>query len=415
MPWAVEPVIPLASTKRSACAATWTVFWRTRLLVWIAGCAGLLGFGLSAHADPPGMSRSFGAVGNLLVAPAVRWDALWYLRIAGHGYQTAREVAFCPLYPLLMRAVSVLTGSLAAAGIVISMAGLLMGLIFIRRLTELELGPRAASATVELLAVSPVAVYLSAVYTEGLFLALSAGSLYCARRGRWFTAGLLGGLAALTRVTGVVLAVPLLLLFFYGPRGDRPLARAAAWWKPRYRITPSVMWIGFVPAGAAAFALYLQLRGFGGTGTVAAQQHFSGHQFVFPLVGAWQGAVAALTQFRLELIGIGPVGIQDQAIFQFGVLILAVAALVPMVRRVPFAYSAYAICGLLVALSTPTAWAPLAGLARYVTVLFPLYMGVAAWAAERQATRRLVIGSALLMCLLAVQFATWHMPGTPAI
>lgn len=415
-PWTVDRLVGASQpVARPAWVATGVAFWTSRALVWVVGWLGVLVLGVSASGDTTGISTSFGRVGNVLLAPAVRWDALWYLQIAAHGYRTARETAFFPLYPLVMHAVSWITGSLVVAGLLVSLAGSLAGLVILRRLAELELGPRVGAATVQLLAFSPVAVYLSAVYTEGLFLALSAGTVYAARRGRWATAGVVGALAAITRVTGFVLFVPVVMLYLYGPRDDQPPAVASTWWRPRYRPRAAVLWALLIPAAAAAFQGYLALHGFGAAGTVTAQQHFSGHRFVLPFVGAWDGVLAAINQFKLEMLGIGATSFAEQALFQFGVLLLALMALVAVFRRLPAAYGAYALCGLIVVLSTPTAWDPLRGLARYMMVLFPLYMGAAAWAVEQHAVRRLLIGSAVLMCLLAVQFATWHMVGAPAI
>jgi hypothetical protein len=225
---------------------------------------------------------------------------------------------------------------------------------------------------------------------------------------------MLGGLAAITRVTGIVLIVPVLLLFFYGPRGDRPESGRQGW-VPRYRFTPAVLWSALIPLAALGFAGYLSLRGYGAGGSIAAQQQYSGHRFVIPLVGAWQGILAASHQFGLELSGLGSTGLAKQAVFQLGVLTLSVLALATTFRRLPFAYSAYALAGLLLVLSTPTSWDPLRGLARYATLLFPLWMGAAAWAVEHRAVRRLLIGSAALLCLLTLQFATWHMVGAAAV
>lgn len=395
--------------------STWRAFWCSRLLVWLTGCLAVLLLGTTSAGDSTGISSSFGPVGNVLAAPAVRWDADWYLQIASHGYSTAREAAFFPLYPLVMRAVSLVTGSLAAAGVLVSFAGCFAGLVILRRLAELELGPRVAAAAVELLAFGPVALFLSAVYTEGLFLGLSTGTLYAARRGRWATAGVLGGLSALTRVTGAVLVIPVLLMFFYGPRTDRAPGTQGSGWRPRYRARPAVLWALLIPAAAAAFSGYLALRGFGAAGTVDAQQHFSGHQLVLPFVGLWDGVLAAWHQLGFEVAGVETNTFLEQSLFQLGALVLALAALAATLRRLPIAYGAYALFGLLLVLCAPTAWDPLRGLARYATVLFPLYMGAAAWAVQRGVMRRVVIASAALLCLLTVQFATWHMVGAPAI
>ena len=70
-------------------------------------------------------------------------------------------------------------------------------------------------------ALAPMAFYFSAVYSESLYLALSVGLFWCARQGRWAWVGVLGVLAAATRSTGIVLALPALMLYLYGPREDR--------------------------------------------------------------------------------------------------------------------------------------------------------------------------------------------------
>jgi len=413
-----EPALscPPARPIRSAAAPrhTWSVFWRSRVLVWVVGCIAFLALPTSSSGDPVWTARAFGRVGDVLAAPAVRWDSFWYMQIAQHGYGTSRVTAFYPLYPLVMRAVSVLTGSIAIAGVLVSLSAMFAGLLILRRLTALELGESAASAAIELLAFSPVAFYLSAVYTEGLFLALSAGTLYAARRGRWALAGAVGGLAAVTRITGVVLFVPVLLLFLYGPRGDAPGSVPARGWRPRHRMTRSILWSALIPAGAAAFAGYLAIRGFGLTGTLHAQQHFSAHRLVLPVVGVWDGVVAAWQQLHAEFAGMPAGVLETQAVFQLGALMLASLALVACLRRLPFAYSAYAVCGLLVTLSSPTAYDPLRGLARYAMVLVPLYMATGAWAAERGARRWLLVGSALLLALCTAQFATGNMVGAPS-
>ncbi len=71
--------------------------------------------------DPPGVTRGFGWLGDLLAAPAARWDSAWYLVIAHYGYRpelgsyTSARDAFFPLYPLGLHALSDL-GLPAGAG-----------------------------------------------------------------------------------------------------------------------------------------------------------------------------------------------------------------------------------------------------------------------------------------------------------
>lgn len=400
---------------RSTPRDTLRYFLLSRLLVWGVGCLAVVALGRDAANvaafDPRGLSTSLGAVGNVLAAPAVRWDATWYLQIAAHGYHSVQDAGFFPLYPLLIGVGSVLTGSQVLAGVLISLVALFIGLETIRRLTELELGPATARATVLLIAFAPLAVFQSAVYTEALFLALSAGTFYAARGGRWWAAGVLGGLAAASRVGGALLLAPVLLLFLYGPRVDADPRPVRAWWRPRYRLTAHILWAALIPAGAAAFSLYLSWHGLGLAGSLRAQQHFWAHRLVFPLRGAWNGATAAWHQLRLELGGAAPRMDQSDAILQFVALVAAVVALVGVFRRLPKAYGVYAAVGILQVLSVPTAGDPLKGFDRYASMCFPLFMWAAAWGTERGIARRLAIASAIPLALVSIQFATWHWVG----
>ena len=143
---------------------TWRALWMSRLLVWVAGAGTVatLGFGPVRNAfDPPGVTRGFGRLGDLLAASAARWDSSWYLVIAHYGYRpelgsfTAARDAFFPLYPLGLRALSGLGLQAVLAGVVFSLAAFALALYGIHRLTELELGRsgRTGSADVARLAV----------------------------------------------------------------------------------------------------------------------------------------------------------------------------------------------------------------------------------------------------------------------
>ena len=105
--------------------------------------------GLSNRAgafDPLGLTSGFGTVGDLLVAPAARWDATWYLQIAHDGYADTAHAAFFPLYPFLARAVGLPFGSALVGGIVVSLATSLLALAALHRLALIEVGERAARA-----------------------------------------------------------------------------------------------------------------------------------------------------------------------------------------------------------------------------------------------------------------------------
>ncbi|WPO74690.1 MULTISPECIES: glycosyltransferase family 39 protein [unclassified Streptomyces] len=143
---------------------------------------------------------------------AARWDSLWYTRVAEHGYgwevtlpdgSVHSNLAFFPLLPWLERlgaAVSPL--SYADAGLAVSWLASLFAAAGIFAVTDHLYGRRAGVCAVALWAVLPVGVVQSMAYSESLFTALAAWSLYALLREDWILAGLLASLAGLTRPVG---------------------------------------------------------------------------------------------------------------------------------------------------------------------------------------------------------------------
>ena len=397
----------------------WRPLVLSRLLVVVVGALTMLTAGVGAAQwsfDPYNASISFGRVGNLLAATTVRWDSIYYLEIAQHGYQNLRDTGFFPLYPLLIHTLSLLTGSLVIAGIVISLSCLLATLVLLRRLTLLEFDERTANLAVQLLAFGPMAVFLSAVYTESLFLALSTGAFYAGRRGRWAWAGILGGLAAAARSGGLILLVPLLILFLWGPRADAPPLPKTSRWRPRYPLSPAALWLLLIPLAQQAWNLYFIERGFGSGAPLHAQEFSQHHYLTLPFVGFWRGLVAAWQQLMLVFAGTPLTNHPSQALFQFVVVLITIVATVGVFRRLPLAYGVYITTGLLIMhLSVPTAGDPLAGFARYASLRFPLFMFAAAWAIEHRRSRAVLVGFVLLLILFTVQLANWQVVGTPTL
>ena len=97
-----------------------------------------------------------------------------------------------------------------------------MAFLYLYKLAKLEFNEGVAVKAVLFLSVFPTAYFLSAPYTEGLFFALVIASIYYARLGKWGFAGILGFLAALTRLAGLLL-LPVLLFEYYHQTGWKPL------------------------------------------------------------------------------------------------------------------------------------------------------------------------------------------------
>jgi hypothetical protein len=433
----------LDPARRTAVRDSWRALWSSRLLAWAAGLGTIAAFGygpLRKAFNPPGVTGGFGWLGNLLAAPVARWDSDWYLVIARSGYQpdlgaaSARRDAFFPLYPLGVRAISWLGAPPVLAGVLLSVGALALALYGIHRLATLELARGAGRAlrhasaedaarlAVMAIAFAPMAFFLSAVYSESLYLAFSVGVFWSARHGRWGLVGLLAALAGATRSTGLVLVVPALIIYLYGPREDRQPDRGEERrWRaiPRYRLRGEVLWLALAPAGALAFALYMGLAGGSALAPLHAEQAWDRH-LTAPLAGVWDGLRAAFDGAR-QLLSFqhrhvyfahaegSPSVNAGHNLLDFAFLAAAVPATVGVLRRLPLAYGVYVLAAVALPLSEPVTSEPLMSLPRYLVVLFPLAIWLGAWLAERPRLQRPALAlSGLAMAVFAAQFATWH-------
>ena len=63
--------------RMAAVRDSWRALAWSRLLVWVAGVGTLLTYGwgpVRGAFNPPGLTRGFGPLGDLLAGPAARWD-----------------------------------------------------------------------------------------------------------------------------------------------------------------------------------------------------------------------------------------------------------------------------------------------------------------------------------------------------
>src|SRR6266516_1105726 len=183
---------------------------------------GVLAFGVFAVTVIAGETLGPGLRGILEIWN--HWDGPHYLDLAVLGYRAADPgvqvidgyrrafpgdlplyIVFFPLFPWLVGAVNiVLHEPLISAFLVSGIASLFVAPLLYRLVRADEEQPVALLAAWFLL-IFPTAYFLHIGYTESLFLALVLGSFLAARSDRWWLAGILGGLAALTRVNGLVL------------------------------------------------------------------------------------------------------------------------------------------------------------------------------------------------------------------
>ncbi len=193
---------------------------------------------------------------------SARWDSLWYTRVAEFGYgwevrlpdgSVHSNLAFFPLLPWLERLVAAVSPlSYADAGLAVSWLASLFAAAGILAVADHVYGRRAGICAVALWAVLPVGIVQSMAYSESLFTALAAWSLYALLRGRWVWAGAFASLAGLTRPVGAAAVAAIWVTAAVQVCRER---RAA----PRV-----LLGVVLAPLGAAGYVLWVGHRTGGG-------------------------------------------------------------------------------------------------------------------------------------------------------
>ena len=235
----------VAAELRWAAVRLLALFAASRLLLF--GCA--LAVEAFVPVDPIGSGGSaLRATSRPLLASLTSWDGVYYLGIARDGYHQVPvngpypDLAFFPLYPFVVRLATNLTGGdTALAAVIVANAAFLVALALLYALARRRLDPNGALLVATLVTLQPGAVSFGVAYSDSLFLLLTVATFLAAERGQRGLAGGAAALAALTRLPGALLIVPLLVLFWQQDRRPR-----ASW-----------LWALGPPLGLLVFCGYL--------------------------------------------------------------------------------------------------------------------------------------------------------------
>lgn len=315
-----------------------------------------------------------------------RWDTGWYLNIATEGYALREgaqsNIAFFPLYPLLIRSfLWLIPDSLETPGIQLFAAVVVANLLFFGALVLLYClamqvtgeHPLAQRA-VWYLCVLPGSFFLSAAYADGTALCFMVGAFLAAEKGRWWQAGLLGGLAALARPQGFLIVLPLLYLYLQQQS-----------WRLAIRRT-EILSLGVPILAFAAFCIAI----FPIT-----------HDLLAPLQAqsAWGRHIAWPWTTFLSPVGESPIVTPVERLL----LLSAIASAVVMARRFP----TYTIL-LIVLLGPALISGYLSGSLRYVTMAFPFALFLAYWGKDDRVNNSILAVSAILQGIYMVMWAQFY-------
>lgn len=326
-----------------------------------------------------------------------RHDALWFLRIEAFGYRTDdASAAFFPLYPLLSRGVANLLGNHWLLGAyIVSNVALVVGLAVLYRLTALEFSDTTARRTVLYLAVFPTAFFLYAPYTESLFLALSIGCLYAARRSAWLLAGYLGAMAALTRSTGLLLVLPLLIEAVLQARAYEGAVRGRL-----LRLGSGLAAAAAVVAGLLAYFLYWERIADDWRRPLDVQGSNWSRERSWP----WETIRDGLREGTAYFGGY-PGGYHTVDLI---LVLLALGAGVWIALRTRLTYSVYFWATLLFPMTLAFGGRPFLSMPRFLLVMFPLFWALARLSERWKVHDAVVAASACGLGLLSILFVNWY-------
>jgi hypothetical protein len=375
-------------------------FAATRLALLVAGC-------LSAYLLPSGLVLQKGNLVHHRPGPAVleiwaRWDAEWYLLIAERGYgaddafvglpvayQRGDDSGFFPLYPALIRVLMSTGIPSLLAGVVVSNLALLAGLWLLRDLVRRDHGDEVADRTVWILLAFPTSFFFSAVYAESVMLASLLGAVWMVRAGRPYLAGGLGALCALSRPTGILVLLPLLVESARATVNGTPpgasLGRRAA------RLAGALL-----PPGVALLGYMLYCREqFGTLAPFLARQE------------RWRGATSGPWRAFERYLESPQVHGAHNSTIDLVVALALVLSIPWLFRRLRASDAIYATASILIPLGS-TLWS----FSRLAAVIYPIPILVALW--TRGSERRFAATLAAMLPvggLFMALFAAWWWVG----
>jgi hypothetical protein len=372
-------------------------FLATRLGLLLIGVLADQLFGTQLPGEPA--ARIANGEAPLWLDLWARWDAEWYLLIAEEGYgahlggdvpeplHPTDTIGFFPLYPILIRALSITGIPPIVAGILISNGALLLASILLAALVRRDFGDRVATRAVWALLAFPTSLFFSAVYAESLLLCCAVGAVLMARRKRPLAAGLLGGLCTLARPVGLLIVIPLFseLNSWPSAEGNRTLSGRAA------RLAAC-----FLPAGAALLGFMLYGRAVTGTFTAFIERQIR-----------WRGVPSGPWRALQRYFEDPALHDAHHSTLDLAIALLMIASIPFLFRLLPRSYALYGTAMILAPLGT-TLWS----FSRLAAVIFPVHVALAVATERRRGWFGAYLALAIpLSALFMALYATWRWAG----
>jgi Gpi18-like mannosyltransferase len=194
-------------------AGTWKEAALATLPAWVAARAIVLAaLGFARYLSDE-MRPARAIVSRTVHEGLLAWDGSWYSDIASRGYGAISRDAlrFFPGFPVSGRVLGYVVGDRAALVLIANVAAFAAATL-LYRLVRWERGDAdLATRSVWFLSLAPPAFVFVMAYSDALALAFAIAAFLAVRRGQWWWAAAAAAIVGITRPTGMILAVPILI------------------------------------------------------------------------------------------------------------------------------------------------------------------------------------------------------------
>ncbi len=324
------------------------------------------------------------------------WDAQHYVNIAKYGYAALTEdgrhlqIVFFPLFPYLTKLFSFIFQNYIVSALFVSNLSYAAAAYYLYKLVKLDFERQDAYRAVIYFSVFPTAYFLHAAYTESLFLALTISSFYYARNGRWPIVGVLGTLAAATRITGILL-VPILIIEYLSQKD----------YKIR-NIRLDIIWIGVIGLGLLAYLILNYVVAGDPLYFMEIQREHWNKKLDFPYEGfisAWNIMTGKFT-LNIDTPSARMLGGPAEIIFA----LLGLSLTIYSFFRIRLSYCLYALATWIIVTSTGF-WL---SIPRYTLAMFPIFITLALLGRRKYVNYLIIFISILFYALFLSSFVRFQ-------
>lgn len=290
------------------------------------------------------------------LAPLLNMDGRIYQQIACRGYGVenggSNLTAFFPVYPLLIKAISLNCAiNPVLVGLLISSGGFLVSLFTFWKLVEKEIRFKSFL----LMLFFPTSFFFLAYYTESLFLLLSLLVFWFIKKKKLLLASIFAAIATATRVFGLALVAAIIYEAFIE-------------YKKNHKIHFEIL---TAPLGIVGYAVYNWMASGNPLAFIASQSHWDRPVGLLAPIYAIKSQITAIVS--------GPLPSYDSPfvypviVIEFMTLIYLITVLVVAYKKIDASYWVYLLASIVIILFGGI----LSAAPRYSLVLFPIYIYLA--------------------------------------